>query len=328
MHFSLITRTCGTGFILIGRLCKHIMSYQDFKHSSNSFSSISNVPKGKKMGQRSVRLEIPASIEIQKKLSSGSAGTSPSQGHSISGSASLSNFVLPKSTYSSGSLADGTRLVSPSIFHVFPPNASPSFVFDVVTPEVSFPFTANPAHDLSDPRFLIYFVCVNSVYTSPIQIRLNGNPIMHLMADQRPIDITPFLAPFSQQNWVIVDTGSFVVPFTILGVWVAHRTLSDIIREISQNEKFIYNDISSICPISGRQIVTPSRGVNCEHDQCFDFGPYITSRQAIGEWFCPICKQPLPLSEIRIGQRPTIDMPFGDEAFSNSFDEGTMLWEY
>ena len=294
------------------------MSFNDQRTNS----LINNKPK--KSGQRSVRLELPPSLEIPKKLS-----TSPQQ---ISYNSLSPNSItnIPRQITQLNSNNGLISIIAPTIFHEFPNPSIPSFVLDILTPDISFPFNTNPSPDILSPKFLIFTICSNSITTSPIEIRINNNQISHWISDPRPIDVTSFLAPFSQQNWLIVKTGNFVVPFTILGIWVNYKSLNDIIKEINQKEKFNISDNFVLCPITGRPIITPSKSIYCNHEECFDLIPFITSRQAIGEWFCPICSIPINYNDLRIGQNSNIilNIDNNNEFNLNNFDDTQLMWDF
>ena len=147
------------------------------------------------------------------------------------------------------------------------------------------------------------------------------------LSNSTPIDATDLLAPFSQQNWLVIETGSFVVPFSICGVWASTITISDVINRISQKGVFTYTDLSAICPLSGKPITYPVKGQNCMHDQCFDLVPFIGFSLALGEWFCPICHSPLSINELIIGQQPEFDLRMEDPNEQIGL-EGDTYWDF
>jgi len=268
----------------------------------NSGQSRQNKPK-----LRSVRLELP-SKDFPRKASPGHNLFPPptQQTGSFNSSIPINSSQTPKIGRTSvTAVVNGAKLMSPSVFYQFPENCEASFILDVVTPDNAFPFSAHPGMELNNPRFLLYTICSTSISTSPVKIILNGTTRLHWITDPRPLDVTDILVPFGQQNWLIVETGSFVVPFAVVGVWSSFFSLTELIHEIDQRDHFVFSEVAAICPITGQQIETPSKGANCNHEQCFDLVSYITTCQALGFWICPICQQQVYMADLRIGQRPS-----------------------
>ncbi|OHT16292.1 hypothetical protein TRFO_13300 [Tritrichomonas foetus] len=234
----------------------------------------------------------------------------------------------------SASISKRATLIAPSVFYRFHPDVEPSFVYDVLMPNNAKPFTAQPPLDINQPRFLLYAACVTPVSTSPVKFILNGKSVAHWTTDPRPLDVTDLLVPFGQQNWLIVESGNFVVPFTVIGVWASFFPIKEIVQEIEQKGCFEFKEVAAICPISGAQIEVPSRGLNCNHEECFDLLPYITACQAMTMWICPICNHSLPLCDLRIGVRPqftpaspNLDIPTSwGQNQESGFDDGSTWW--
>ena len=279
------------------------MSFPNSPNFNSSPEQNNNQQRPQKPKLRSVRLELPS--KDFPKRSSPNPTIIPNQPSGSFGSLPNNNISVPiRARPSLSTVANGATILSPSIFYEFPENTEANFILDVVTPDNAFPFITQPQVDVINPRFLLYTMCSTSISTSPVKIILNGTTIFHWITDPRPLDITDLLVSFGQQNWLIIETGNFVVPFAVIGVWSSFLTLNDIIHDIDQKEHFLFNEIAAICPITGQQIEIPSKGINCKHDQCFDLVSYITTSQALGIWMCPICQQQILLSELRIGQRP------------------------
>lgn len=258
-------------------------------------------PKNSRPRLRNVRLELPT-VDFPRRI----AGSpqiypgSPQSGSFGSQPPMQNSSVIQRNTVTS--LIRGGTLSTPTINYRFTANPEPSLVLDIVSSNVSHPFTTNPGLGVVNPRFLLYTVCSTSISTTPVKIVLNGTTLFHWMTNPRPMDVTDVLVSFGQQNWIIVETGAFSAPFSIIGIWTSYFTMTDIINEISNREKFPYNEASSIDPITGQQIDIPARGVNCTHDQCFDCITYITVSQASGQWLCPICQQFVTYNDLRVGQ--------------------------
>jgi hypothetical protein len=284
------------------------MSSKEMRQLAASFSNI-QTHKAKKGSRRTVRLELPPTADLlqtsqkpEKELLQSSEAYSGSFGSSH-------EQVQPKRMLPI--TQQHATLTLPTIFYEFSERTVPDFTFDVVTPDPSFPFNANPAPDLINPRFLIYSICPAYSATS-IKLRINSTIMTMRLSSTLPIDATNLLAPFSQQNWIVIETGSFVIPFTICGVWASSLTMNDIITRLEKKEKFTISDFSAICPISGKPIEHPAKGVNCMHTECFDLVAYIGVALALGKWNCPICHQPLPPNYLILGSKPEFDVRIDD----------------
>ncbi|EAY13873.1 MIZ zinc finger family protein [Trichomonas vaginalis G3] len=216
---------------------------------------------------------------------------------------------MPRPTYNMGFKGKGSvsakfgtpTILSPSIFYSFMDNTIPTFIADILTTENALSFVATPPQNLLNPRFLIYAISSASISTSPIKIVLNGSTFHRRLNDVTAVDVTNLLVPFGQQNWLVVETGGIIVPFALLGVWSSFSSMENIIQMISSKPGFYFSEVSAICPITGQQIEIPAKGVDCHHDNCFDLIPYLTTRQALGVWTCPICGCSLPLQDLRVG---------------------------
>ena len=249
---------------------------------------------------RSVRLELPSRDFSRRMSPSPILATSPTT--NSFGSVPSSIAPQPARQRNFPITFGAATCTSPNVMYSFPENTTQSFVLDVVTPDNAFPFVTHPDLNLVNPHFLLYIICSTSISTTPVKIILNGTSMSHWITDPKPLDVTNFLVPFGQQNWLIVETGNFVVPFAIVGVWSSFFTMKQVIEEIEKKEKFPFTEVAAVCPITGQQIETPAKGCNCMHDNCFDLASYITSRQALGVWLCPICNMPLPLNDLRVGE--------------------------
>ena len=54
----------------------------------------------------------------------------------------------------------------------------------------------------------------------------------------------------------------------------------------------------AICPLTGKLLKYPGRGVSCKHLQCFNLKAYIKRATATKQWVCPICNQPCPFNQL------------------------------
>ena len=252
---------------------------------------------GKKQTQlRTVRLSMPNDLP---------QSFSPSTQHCVQQAQSFNSF-RPSSPQVNEIFFDqrrtsGITLTAPSIFYRFIPGVVPSFKIDILVSSNTSPVTVQPPMNVKQLRFLLFPICFTPISTSPVKIILNGNQILHWATDSRPMDVTSMLMAYGQQNWLIVETGIHLVPFTIVGIWMEYHTFDEITQEIIHRGTFSFDDYTSLCPLTGMQIDIPARGVNCNHSNCFDLLPFLSQCQALTEWTCPICGCCLPYSELRVG---------------------------
>ncbi|OHT16580.1 MIZ zinc finger family protein [Tritrichomonas foetus] len=291
----------------------------------NSPQTEFGVSKAGKPKLRSVRLELPQN-EFLNHFSPNPPHYSlpvqftPGVNNQIS-SPQLS--IQPPSQTSVASVANGGTLLSASILHTFPSHCEPSFACDIMTPNNAMPFTTQPPPSLLHPRFFLYSVSVNPVPQTHVKFIVNGKIINHFNTDHQPLDITDILLPFGQQNWLIVESGNIVVPFAVVGVWVSMMTMEELIQTIESKSHFILNEVATPCPITGAPIEIPAKGLQCNHQQCFDLVSYITLSQALNRWVCPVCRQQLPLDDLRVGVANQIS----SEARDNQASSPGIVWE-
>ena len=217
-------------------------------------------------------------------------------------------------------VTQNANFFSPSIFYKFTEETKPSFILDVVTSTVSNQFSAAIPKDLSNGRFLIYTVCQTFVSTAPIKIRINSVVVPHWVSDISPIDATDCLLPFGAQNWISIETGSFIVPFSVIGIWANKITIDDILRKIKGHEKFSYTENSSICPITKRPVSIPAKGKHCKHEEVFDLIPFLSLCMAVGEWKCPVCHSEIKIDDIITGVKENLFEIKGEEEITFCFD--------
>ena len=303
------------------------MSFPNSPRFSNSPDTSFPHQRSGKQKLRNVRLELPNSrdftrfspVQVQSKQNSSFSSVPVSLAHQKPRTNTISTNI------------GNINLISPNVFYQFPPNVSATFIYEVVIPDNAFTFVAQPGVDLVSPRFLIYTACSTSISTQPVKLVLNGRKVEHWMSDPMPLDVTDFLVPFGQQNWLIIETGSLAVPFAVVGVWCSLFSFDDIVKTISSKEKFPFTEIGAICPLTGGPIEIPAKGVNCNHPQCFDLYSYIINRQAIGMWICPHCNQPCTLDDLRIGETESEIPVFGtseqqETTWATSSNAGDSSW--
>lgn len=55
-------------------------------------------------------------------------------------------------------------------------------------------------------------------------------------------------------------------------------------------------------PVAYTRIVTPCRGIGCNHNQCFDAASYLQLQEQAPTWTCPICNKPAPWENLALDQ--------------------------
>lgn len=267
---------------------------------------------------RNVRLEMPESelTRIQVSRSLEQRGSCPILKPDFS--------LLHPMTYESGRI----DLYSPSPLIEFPPGIGVAFLYEVFMPGSAQSFSTKPPYGLSNPRFLLYLVSQDGTSQAPSAISINGNNIVHIIGDGRPIDITDLLQPMGQENWIIADPKMFCSPFVTIGVWANRKSLDDVLSEIAEQRSFAAPPSFDICPISRSIVNTPGRGMGCQHEECFDAACYITRSISLEQWFCPICGIHIPLDQLMVdltrNRIPDKPMPTGEgDDYMFGFDFGS-----
>ena len=58
--------------------------------------------------------------------------------------------------------------------------------------------------------------------------------------------------------------------------------------------------LSLIDPVAYTRIVTPCRGIGCNHNKCFDATAYLQLQEQAPTWTCPICQKPAPWDNLAL----------------------------
>lgn len=58
--------------------------------------------------------------------------------------------------------------------------------------------------------------------------------------------------------------------------------------------------IIGVCPLSRKICITPARGINCKHAECFDLTYFLSFAFNNNSWICPICHQQICAEDIRV----------------------------
>ncbi|KIV91080.1 hypothetical protein PV10_05663 [Exophiala mesophila] len=53
-------------------------------------------------------------------------------------------------------------------------------------------------------------------------------------------------------------------------------------------------------PVAYTRIVTPCRGIACNHNQCFDAAAYLQLQEQAPTWTCPICQKSVPWADLAL----------------------------
>lgn len=282
------------------------MSVSDSNPSSPPMTLLVSHTRGK-LKQRNVRLQ-PFDIDLIPRPTSAASGYSGSRnGGSFDSKQNYSSKFIPPSKISSVSRFEPAVITTPNIFYSFQENTTPAFVSDILTQENAISFVTQPPQSLNSPRFLLYTLATVNISTAHVKLVLNGNTLNRRLCDITALDVTHFLVSFGQKNWLVVETDGIIVPFVLLGVWAEFTPIETIIATITSKPMFQFDDISALCPITGQAIDIPAKGANCRHENCFDLFAYITSRQALGVWKCPICGEQVLCADLIAGTHAKIN---------------------
>ena len=118
-----------------------------------------------------------------------------------------------------------------------------------------------------------------------------------------------FWIPISE---LINKSGSFQVmqiepsvPIIAMVRWLKKKPISVVANEILQRPnapplKIEQPVTNGFCPLTRKVMITPARGVQCQHLECFDLTGFLCHSIKLNKWICPICKKPLNPEDLRI----------------------------
>ncbi|XP_077544805.1 E3 SUMO-protein ligase PIAS4-like [Haemaphysalis longicornis] len=115
-------------------------------------------------------------------------------------------------------------------------------------------------------------------------------------------------------------------PVTVFVKEVAKFSEEELLRSLRANSRYVHKkeltkalvkanfarvdddaivdclEVSLICPLSRKKMVTPSRGFACLHVQCFDAFSYLAVNEATlgSSWACPLCRREVFVEDLRI----------------------------
>ena len=108
-------------------------------------------------------------------------------------------------------------------------------------------------------------------------------------------------------------------------VFQSFTDLVNHMREIQyQNDVPVSENEQALCPLTGKVLKYPGRGMQCQHLQCFSLKEYIKRSTATRSWFCPICNQPLPFNQLMYSH----EMDNRIKASMESFQQVTEFEDY
>lgn len=257
---------------------------------------------------RSVRLEIPEEKVVDIQNQSKILEMKLQHQRRLSYAENSHQIPISTLTFTHMPTSEPVVLYSPSPFLQFTPGSRPDFIHEVFVPNTAYSFVSKVSPNAISGRFLVYVLTkVDSAPRRTI-ITVNGNTIHHVLGDGQPIDITNLLQPLNSTNWIITG-GHPDVPVLVIGVWVTYISMETVLREISSIRPFIAPVTFDTCPISRSTIVYPAKGVNCQHNECFDAYAFLTRAVALGMWSCPICELEVPLENLVVDvSRSTSDL--------------------
>ena len=81
-----------------------------------------------------------------------------------------------------------------------------------------------------------------------------------------------------------------------------YQSFTDLVNHMKENQYQqdvpVSDNEQALCPITGKVLKYPGRGILCQHLQCFNLKEYIKRCTASRAWFCPICNMPLPIKQL------------------------------
>lgn len=90
-----------------------------------------------------------------------------------------------------------------------------------------------------------------------------------------------------------------------------YQSLKELVSMIQSknlnDEYFNPKGMSVICPINGKLMKYPGKGIHCTHSQCFDLKEYMIRALNHRNWVCPICRQSTPIEDLFFS-KPTYEL--------------------
>lgn len=124
------------------------------------------------------------------------------------------------------------------------------------------------------------FIDISELKPKTIKL-INHVPINH-------INISIISAKFKSYDQIIESIG-FV-------------DMAGIGTSLGDQSTFEYHADCLFCPITGKLMKFPGRGVKCTHQQCFDIKTFLKIVNKSGRSFCPICQKRIEISELVVSK--------------------------
>ncbi|GMH22678.1 hypothetical protein Nepgr_024521 [Nepenthes gracilis] len=159
----------------------------------------------------------------------------------------------------------------------------------------------------------------SSCIVNPLQVNflINGKGVekrTNVMMDQGPQLPTVINTMLKYGTNLLQAVGHSEGHYIVLVAFMNIVTCSDLppVRDYAQLVSAALDSDSEIiegpsrislnCPISRTRIITPVKGHQCKHHQCFDLSNYIQINSRRPAWRCPCCNQSVCYTDICINQ--------------------------
>lgn len=155
-----------------------------------------------------------------------------------------------------------------------------------------------------------HYVIISSKNQDIFRISLQINSVLILNGEcpisSFPFDITDGLTPGNCHicaNFTHLESSAMI---TIMPLELV--PIGELEAEIIQRKVHVFKGEWGFCPISGKLIEFPVRGINCVHSGNFDFSSFIKMATLTHKWICPICSKPLPYEELALDDTAYAEM--------------------
>ena len=140
----------------------------------------------------------------------------------------------------------------------------------------------------------------------PSSLRVFANGVQIKSPGYFPFPILD-LSKYNQSCTIRIVCSQEAQPFLIEAMAVQYTEYSKIIENIRNlppvEEKIEPGTVSLLDPITGRLMNNPCRGIECQHNNCFEMKTFLKISNSNHKWYCPICKQHLPLDKLIFSHR-------------------------
>lgn len=86
-------------------------------------------------------------------------------------------------------------------------------------------------------------------------------------------------------------------------------TIEDLVKDRSINALRVFEHRSdpnvpyilpTLCPFSNKPLITPAKGLNCNHIASIELRELLTYIKSSKKWECPLCFKPMPYYQIYV----------------------------